>query len=165
MKLLRRLDWRVLVVFLLTAAALVSPWDATSQGNKALQPGQLQLPDIKIPDPPQIARPTASEKPPPQSDPSMAEVTNVSTMAEALQYFVGFRFRHEPWTMFDTDYMEILRVTEEVVVMQRGTTRDSRTTLPGDVLIVPISSFHTLVFDALGESTNRRLKADKLGVR
>ncbi|MEO2003540.1 MAG: hypothetical protein ABGY41_05540 [Candidatus Poribacteria bacterium] len=170
--------WRLLTVFL-TAALVFSPWKATSQGKPKSPVGELRLPDLDLPDlsprgldlsdPPGQREPDPPTRSPELSDPSVSAVTDVSTMSEALQYFVGFRFRHEPWTRFETDYVEIVRVTEDIVVLHRGTpnttTGERRIEFRSDVLIVPVDRFDTLEFKAAGTTSDPRLRVSRLGVR
>jgi hypothetical protein len=89
-------------------------------------------------------------------------------MPDALRYFIGFTFQSEPWTEEDgNDYVQIARVTDEVVILQR--VRESMNNTfqnTGDYYVLPISRFHAVELDTtFTAAEGRQLVSDKVWLR
>jgi len=168
----RDLNWRLLVV-LLTGVLALTAWDAIPQtkpsppaDRKPTPPRDASAPQVKRPTPPVRENPTTPKAVPKKKlDISPATVAAISTMSEALQHFVGFTFQHDAWTAMDSQFVRIIRVTDEIVVLERGFRSGRGVTLNGDLIFVPIGRFHTLELDSIGGLSNRRYEAAKIGVR
>ena len=183
----RRSPW-LLTILVVTIGLASIPWHGSSQEKRRppLDPDKVSPtpPPRTLGIPPQAPLPPPpSPLPPPPAPPSepapdvdataaptfvVPALEDVSTMADALAYCLGFTFQSEPWTEEGGDYyVRIARVTDEVVILQRGRKGVNDTfQTTGDYYVLPISRFNAVELDTkFTAEEGRHLVSDKVWLR
>ena len=103
--------------------------------------------------------PASASSPP---DLVASDIKGISTMGEALQHFIGFIYQREQ----GNEFVQIVRVTEDVVILRSVYRRIDNTIQPGDAVhVVPIERFEGLALRRKFVAGAFRLVSDTLRAR